>query len=204
MKRWIVLSTVLLLALPGLAGWQEGSSEFELFLGSHLGDNFTLESDYGDEYRMQLNDSLLLGMRGAYFFGPNTAIEFTLAGTQSDTRDGDDFDLYYYHGNILYQFGEAGFAPFVTVGMGLTTTRRPDVGYGDWDRITDSHFSWNFGGGFKVYFNRNFALRTDVRGYWTSMDDRDCDHYDNHDEDCWNNENILSTTEISAGFVFRF
>jgi outer membrane protein W len=205
MKRSIAFSIILLLALPCLADEREGSSEFELFAGSHLGDSFTMESDYG-YHTYELDDSVLLGLRGGYFLNNHLAMEFTLAGTLSQTWEGDDFNLYYYQGNLLLHFGEANFAPFVTVGVGVTTTNRPDLstGYGERrHQVTDSNFSWNFGGGFKVYFNNNFALRTDIRSYWTAMDDRSCDNGD-YDENCWNNENVLNTTEISAGFVFRF
>jgi len=200
MNKVLVTMGILLLTLPAMAGWRDGSSEFELFAGPHIGDTFTLETDWGEGYRMEVKDSVLLGMRGSYFFADNAAIEFTLAGTRSQTTEGDDFDFYYYHGNILYQFGHAAFAPFVTLGIGVTTTRHPDPGMGGWRRVTESDFSWNFGGGFKIYFNKNFALRTDLRTYWTNINSRHCE--DN--EDCWNNENVLATTEISAGFVFSF
>ena len=207
MKRLLILSGILLLSCSALAGLREGSSEFELFAGSHLGDTFTLHTDAGD-FRMDVKDSTLLGMRGSYFFHENFAVEFTLSGTHSETRAGDDFDMYYYHGNILYQFGHAAFSPFVTVGMGVTTTKRPDPESGGYleNTITDSHFSGNIGGGFKVYFSKDFALRTDVRAYWTAFDKGHC-HHDDHDgnnDNCWNNGNLLETTEISAGFVFAF
>jgi len=202
MKRLLILTGILLISYSALAGLREGSSEFELFGGSHLGDTFTLESDSGNT-RMDIKDSTLLGMRGSYFVLENLAIEFTLSGTHSETTAGDDFDMYYYHANILYQFGHAAFSPFVTLGMGVTTTKRPDPDSGGFGTLTDSHFSGNLGAGFKVYFSRDFALRTDIRTYWTAFDNGHCHHNDNNDN-CWNNDNLLQTTEISAGFVFAF
>ncbi|MEJ5167416.1 MAG: outer membrane beta-barrel protein [Thermoanaerobaculia bacterium] len=186
----------------GFSFLREGTSEFEFFAGTHLGDNFVIHQRYGYTEEKELNDSFLLGMRGSYFFEEHFAIEFTLAGTQSDTTDGDNFDLYYYHGNFLFQFGDGAFSPFFTIGIGATTLRYPSY-TADMERynISDTKFSWNWGGGFKIYFSDNFALRTDLRAYFINLNKND-DCWD--DDDCWRWEEELVTTEFSLGFVFKF
>lgn len=208
MKRWIVLSIVLLLALPGLAdGWQEGSSEFELFAGAHLGDTFTLSTSEGNDLQMELDDSMMLGLRGSYFFFDNISMEVTIAGTQAQTWEGQDFNIYYFQGNLTYQFGHAAFSPFFTIGMGMAMLDHPTVDSDwHWRQKTDSEFAWNMGGGFKIYFGQDFAFRTDVRAYWTRTSEEDY-----WDDDCWDDDHdcdywqdSLNATEISAGFVFRF
>lgn len=181
---------------------REGTSEFEFFAGSHLGDTFIIHRGDNFSEEKELNDSFLLGMRGSYFFEEHFAIEFTLAGTQSDTTDGDNFDLYYYHGNFIFQFGEGAFSPFFTIGIGTTTLRYPSYTF-DFKKhiVSDTEFSWNWGGGFKIYFSDQFALRTDIRAYFINLNkDNDC--WD--DDNCWRWEEELVTTEFSFGFVFKF
>lgn len=181
---------------------REGSSEFELFSGFHLGDNFVIHQRQGYSEEKDLEDSFMLGMRGSYFFEEHFAIEFTLAGTQSETTDGENFDLYYYHGNFLFQFGEGAFSPFFTIGIGATTLRYPTYTQDlELHNISDTKFAWNWGGGFKIYFAENFALRTDIRAYFNNLN-RDDDCWD--DDDCWRWEEELITTEISLGFTFKF
>ncbi len=201
MKSYLTF-TIFLFSFLSFAGLREGDSEFEFFAGTHLGDTFVIHQNYGYEEEMELNDSFILGMRGSYFFREHFAIEFTLAGTQSDTTEGENFDLYYYHGNFIFQFGEGAFTPFFTIGMGATTLRYP-VYTSDWEKhnVSNTNFGWNWGGGFKIYFNNNFAIRSDIRVYFSDLNkDRDC--WD--DDDCWRWEEELVTTEISMGFVFRF
>jgi len=193
---------VLIFPLLSFGFLREGTSEFEFFAGSHLGDTFVVHRENNFEEEKELNDSFLLGMRGSYFFEEHFAIEFTLAGTQSDTTDGDNFDVYYYHGNLLFQFGEGAFSPFFTIGIGVTTLRYPkyDI-YMEKHNISDTEFSWNWGGGFKIYFTDNFAFRTDLRAYFINLNkNNDCWN----DNDCWRWEEDLVTTEISFGFVFKF
>ena len=207
MKRTLAILAVLLLALTAVAGFREGTSEFELFAGSHLGDSFTLRTDSGGDLQFDLDDSLLLGMRGAYFISDNMAMEVTMTGTQTETWEGRDFDIYYFQGNLTYQFGHAAFTPFFTIGMGMALLDHPTVDSNwHWRQATDTEFAWNMGGGFKIYFTPNFAFRTDVRAYWTKTSEQDY-----WDDDCWDDdhecdywEDSLDATELSAGFVFRF
>lgn len=207
MKRVLAFLAVVLLALPSAAAFREGSSEFELFFGSHLGDSFTIETAGGSDLEMDLEDSVMMGLRGSYFFTDGFSLEMTMAGTRSETWEGMDFDVYYFQGNATYQFGHGAFSPFFTVGMGMAMLDHPTVdSEWNWRQTTDTEFAWNMGGGFKIYFNPNFAFRTDVRAYWTQTNERD--YWDDdcweHDHDCDYWEDSLTATEISAGFVFRF
>jgi hypothetical protein len=91
--------------------------------------------------------------------------------------------------------------------MGLALLDHPvlDEDWG-WHEDSDAEFAWNFGGGFKVYFTPNFAVRADIRAYWINTGEEDYwedDCWDHHDDcDYW--EDSLDTTEVSAGFVVRF
>lgn len=202
MKKYLLI-LVLFFATLSFGFGREGTSEFEFFAGSHLGDTFIIHRGNNFSEEKELNDSFMLGMRGSYFFEEHFAIEFTIAGTQSDTTDGDNFDLYYYHGNFIFQFGEGAFSPFFTIGIGATTLRYPSYTF-DFEKhiVSDTKFSWNWGGGFKIYFSDNFALRTDIRAYFVNLnkDNDDCWN----DDDCWRWEEELVTTEFSFGFLFKF
>lgn len=207
MKRTLLLLVLVLAALPALAGFREGTSEFEIFAGTHLGDNFTLQTESGVDLEMDLEDSLLLGMRGSYFFTDGFSVEMTMSGTKSETWEGQDFDIYYFQGNATYQFGGGGFSPFFTFGLGMALLDHPTVDSDwNWRQENDAEFAWNMGGGFKIYFTRDFAFRADVRAYWINTSEEDYWEDDcwEHDHDCDYWEDSLDTTEISAGFVFRF
>jgi|GEM_PF-2506845 outer membrane protein W len=205
MKKALVVLALLAMALPASAAFREGTSEFELFAGSHLGDTFTLDLGSGSTLKMEVDDSVLLGMRGSYFFTDNIAIEMTMAGTQSETWEGRDFDIYYFQGNFTFQFGKAAFAPFFTIGLGAAILDHPTLdNEWNWRQTTDTNFAWNMGGGFKIYFSPGFAFRADIRAYWILTSEQDY-----WDDDCWDHDcdtwsDSLDTTEISAGFVFRF
>lgn len=200
MKKSIFL---FFLAFPPFlfSGLREGTSEFQIFLGPHFGDTFIIYKGSGFYEEKKLNDSLILGMRASYFYGENFALEFTLAGTKSDTTDGEDFDIYYYQGNLHFQFGEGSFNPFFTIGMGVSTLRYFAHSF-QWEKykISDTKFSWNWGAGFKIYFTDEFAFRTDLRAYYIYLNERDYWWHDYYYR--WEEE--LITTELSFGFIFRF
>lgn len=199
--RNYLLTLFLFFSTFGFGFLREGTSEFEFFAGSHLGDTFIIHRSNNFDEEKELNDSFMLGMRGSYFFEEHFAIEFTLAGTHSDTTDGDNFDLYYYHGNFIFQFGEGAFSPFFTIGIGATTLRYPSYTFNfEKHIVSDTNFSWNWGGGFKIYFSESFALRTDIRAYFLDLNKND----DCWDDDCWRWEEELVTTEFSFGFAFKF
>ncbi len=97
-----------------------------------------------------------------------------------------DLDIDYYHVGALYQWKTARVTPFVVGSMGLA-----DLQPRDGLNSSTRRFSGSLGGGVKIPFSPNIAIRFEGRAFWTDTgdtrfdDDEDDDHHHGcHDDDC--------------------
>lgn len=97
-----------------------------------------------------------------------------------------DLDIDYYHVGALYQWKTARVTPFVVGSMGIA-----DLQPRDGLNSSTRRFSGSLGGGVKIPFSPNIAIRFEGRAFWTDTgdtrfdDDEDDDHHHGcHDDDC--------------------
>ena len=201
MSRFTIFAAALLTAGLAFGQFRTSTSEVSLFAGIHMGDTFTTSTDPYTYEDMEIEDDTIFGLRWAYFFTNHASLEVTIASVNTETTYfRDDFDLYYFHGNLVWQFGRGQFNPFLTVGLGATTLKYPYETWDGWGRTSDTRFSLNYGTGFKVYLSERAGVRADLRMWWTStgFDDFGHDYY------YYEYENNLHTVELSGGFFFTF
>ncbi|HEV7672052.1 MAG TPA: outer membrane beta-barrel protein [Thermoanaerobaculia bacterium] len=109
-----------------------------------------------------------------------------------------DVEISYLQGGIYYEWGGGQVVPFISATGGIT---RLDPKFEDLE--AEDRASASFGGGVKIFFNRNVGLRLEGRGYWTDLDARFRDDDDHRRHDSQVNE-ALYQGEASAGLIFAF
>jgi outer membrane protein with beta-barrel domain len=113
--------------------------------------------------------------------------------TPSDTLG--DVDLTTVQAGFLFQWGGGQVSPFVAGALGLTRIDPKFDGLS-----SDDRFSASFGGGVKMFFNRNLGLRLEGRGYWTDLETGFDDHDHHHDQ----SSDGLFQWEGSVGLILAF
>ena len=171
MPRRICLFALLSLSCTPLSAKDEPPPLFEItpFVGLRVGGDFRLE-DPKRKLDVDGSDSLALALDLRI---DQTSQYELFYSRQSTTLDHDptlgdvDVDIEYLHiGGTLAMEGEnQRVIPYMMGGLGATRFS-PDPG----DVNDKTRFSLSLGGGVKVPFNRNFALRLEGRGYLTFVD----------------------------------
>jgi opacity protein-like surface antigen len=208
MRKFLVVA-VCLLAAPVVYGQgAAGTVELTPTVGYWFGDSLGRGSRDYQDYDLRIDDAPSYGLRMAYNFSDNWALEFMLARERADLVTGED-DLFGGSerlGNIDLSTAEVGFAvgfghrrfvPFIAGGIGAMHLNPKISGMND-----DTRFSANLGAGFKLYFSPNIALRFDWRGHSvdTGDDDEDCDWWD----DCHDRQEWIRFSEVALGLSFAF
>ena len=167
LKKVIFLVGVMLLSfcLVGSAGAEnkEGSVTFSTSSGK-----MWFDSDYN------LQDNTQVGISASTNLTRNWGVELGLNYVDSSlkaTMTGADKDVktYFYHIDGLYHFTpEKQFVPYVAAGIGGLAFDPDDVG-------TENDYSFNYGGGFKIFLIENVAVRGDIRNVisWDDITDPD-------------------------------
>jgi hypothetical protein len=101
--------------------------------------------------------------------------------------------------NMEVSFGHSRFVPFLAGGIGAmrldpTLNVAPAGGL-----AADTRFVGDFGGGFKLFFTPQVALRFDWRGHSVNIDNqRDCSWW----RSCSYDRSWLTFTEVGLGLTF--
>ena len=148
---------------------------------------FGVALDVPINYNLQLE--LLANRQQSNFEGDN--------GLFDEGSNLGDVNLTYYHAGLLWEFPvERNVRPFFVVGAGVTNIDPRFAGASN-----ETKLSGNMGGGVKLFFSDNLALRVEGRGFWTNISD------DNNNNDCFrcnNRDHDLYQGEASVGLVIHF
>ena len=112
--------------------------------------------DFGD-------DNLAGALRAGYSFTPWIELEgsWTIMRTESVNDDAFDADMDLYGFDVLYHFLPDGDAvPYVFLGAGLMVQ---DVGILQNERVKNTDFFWEGGGGVKIPVSEHLDVRFDIR-----------------------------------------
>lgn len=207
MKKLALFAVVLL--LPALAGAQAvGSVELTPTVGFWLGDTIARGVTQTFNFDVTVDDAPAYGVRLGYRFAPNWALDFALFRENADlvTGRGDlfggrstigDINLTTFEVGVEGSLGHRRVVPFLAGGIGAMHL---DPNFGN--ASSDTRFVANFGGGFKVFFTPELALRFDWRGHSVHVggDSDRCDWWD----ECDRRDNWITFTEVALGLSFVF
>lgn len=190
--------------------YRPGSIQITPYMGFMFGDDYDAESGSGSFYgNAEQDDSATYGVRVGFGLVPNVGIEFQFshADTSFYSTSGSGFfqtktklsdvEIYQILGNINFDFSNGPLVPYMALGLGTTIY---DFDAGD----SDSEFTGTMAGGLKARLAPNIALRFEVRGYVTKVQDTEYYYYyDGYYYD-WRAENdaFLTTWDATLGLSF--
>ena len=210
-----------LLASVFMASWANAqgttnSVELTPTAGYWFGDTISRGIINGVDFDVRVNDAPSYGLRIAYKFSPTMALEgfFTRERADMSTGHGDLFsgankighmDMTAAEANFELSFGHSRLVPFLVGGIGAmrlepTFTVGPISGS---SLSSDTRFMGDFGGGLKLFFTPEVALRFDWRGHSVDLNqgrngDHNCDWWGS----CSYDHNWLTFTEVGLGLTF--
>lgn len=166
-----VAGVLLLGAVPVLAQESAGSSEVSVYAGALFGDDLTKDAVSGSVPK--LDDDFVAGLRYAYNFTPNFALEGSFGYNPNKVTRlvGNDVDIDVYTADInaVWNF-ETGtrLTPYVTAGVGyafadLDKPLAGTVGTRPVSINDDEGVTLNAGGGLKYNLTDRFLVRLDAR-----------------------------------------
>jgi opacity protein-like surface antigen len=210
MFRRTLLRSSLVLCVPALVSAQSAAGRFELtptisyaFGGEIQGeDTFLFDTD------LEAEESEALGLTFSIPIAAWAQLELMASHqpTQLEFDEGlfggdltiADFDVNYYHVGGLFSWGTGQIEPFVVASAGVTELD-PDVP----GASSETKFSMSFGGGVKIFFNRNVGVRFEGRGFWTAIDD----YNDDYDYACgcdYGYDEGFTQIQASAGLILAW
>jgi hypothetical protein len=203
------LLVVLVLALcAGGASAQGTADTVELtpVVGYWFGDTLAQGTTGTFDFDVTIDDDVAAGLRLAYKFTENWALDGVLVRESADLVTGHDelfggeskiggIDLTTAEIGFEGSFGHSRLVPFIGGGIGAMHLD-PDLA----GMSSDTRFVANFGAGFKLFFTPRLAFRFDWRGHSVNVGDREdeCDWW----EDCAHNDEWLTFREVSIGLTF--
>lgn len=210
MKRTILAFLMLLPLLPAAAAAQSYRFEITPTVGYRFDGSVRAYDNHGNQFD---NGDLRLDGSGSYgvtFDLPiarrlqlellvnHQSSHFSLNhGFFSGEQRLNDVDLDFYQVGLLYQWGRGQVNPYIAGSLGVANLQ-PQFA------PSDSRFAGTLAGGAKIFFNRNFGLRLEARGYYTSLD-TSYQQVDDHGFHYRTRVNEgLYQTEGSAGFIFSW
>ncbi len=116
---------------------------------------------YEFDHHEQLETGALLGLRLGYALTHRWSLEgvFQYVPTETETGSGDELNVLLYHIDALYHFkASEKIVPFLAVGAGGISMDKNADG-------ADTNLSVNYGAGIKYLFDKNSALRADIRQF---------------------------------------
>ncbi|MCX7895264.1 MAG: outer membrane beta-barrel protein [Thermoanaerobaculum sp.] len=202
------MALFLLLVPWVVSGQNVGGVELTPTVGFWLGDTIARGVTRTFNFDVTVDDAPAYGLRLGYRFAPNWALDFALFREEADLVTGrrdlfggrskiGDIDLTTFEVGVEGSFGHRRVVPFLAGGVGAMHL---DPNFRD--ASADTRFAANFGGGFKVFFTPELALRFDWRGHSVRVgeDHHDCDWWD----ECDRRDEWITFTEVSLGLSFVF
>lgn len=213
MHRVFAAACLMLVASGAFAQGTPNTVELTPTIGYWLGDTIAQGTISGVNFDTTVDDAASYGVRVAYRFAPNWAIEGFLTKERADLVTGHKelfggvnrvgrMDMTTAELNAEVSFGHSRFVPFLGGGIGaMRLDPSINVAGGNANLTADTKFVGDFGGGFKLFFSPQVALRFDWRGHSVNINSqRDCDWW----SDCHNDRNWLTFSELALGLTFVF
>lgn len=208
MKKALVAFVFLVFPWVALAQ-APGSVELTPTVGFWLGDTIARGVTPTFNFDVTVDDAPAYGLRLGYRFAPNWALDFALFREQADLVTGrgelfggrskiGDIDLTTLEVGFEGSLGHRRVVPFLAGGVGAMHL---DPNFGN--ASADTRFVANFGGGFKIFFSPEIALRFDWRGHSVHVGNQArhrCDWWD----ECDRSDNWITFTEVALGLAFVF
>ncbi|MBN1879603.1 outer membrane beta-barrel protein [bacterium] len=180
------------------------------YAGFLMGDEYDAAIDDAYAYgQIRQDDCAVAGIRVGFGLVQNVGLEFHYSQARSafygttgnnffeSESKLSDVDIHTFMVNINFDFSDSTIVPYFTMGMGTTLY---DVKSG----TSDSEFTGSMGGGIKARIAPNIALRFDIRGYITQVQDSEYSYYwDGYYYD-WESysDAYLTTWESTLGLSF--
>jgi hypothetical protein len=216
MRRILIGLCVVLAAPWAIAQGTASTIELTPTVGYWFGDTISRGAVSNVDFDMTVDDAPSYGLRIAYRFTPSWAIEGFLAKERADLITGHrelfagtsrigKMDMTTAEANLELSFGHSRFVPFLAGGIGAMRLD-PSLDIvpveGSSNLSADTRFVGDFGGGFKLFFTPQLALRFDWRGHSVKIDNQSrCNWYwDN----CHYDRNWLTFSEVALGLTFVF
>ena len=213
--RRILIAVCCVMAAPlAFAQGTRNTIELTPTVGYWFGDTISRGAVNNVDFDMTVNDATSYGLRVAYRFTPNWAVEGYLARERADlvTGRGELFggiskigrmDVTTAEANMEVSFGHGRFVPFLGGGIGgMRLAPTLNVEGGNANLAAETKFVGDFGVGFKLFLNPKLALRFDWRGHSVNINaQHDCDWWW---DDCHYDRNWLTFSELALGLTFVF
>jgi hypothetical protein len=208
MARWILLSTLALIAAPLAA--QEKSFKFELtpFAAYRIGGSFDETDGAG---RVELNDSNAEGFMLNIKANPNGQYELLYSRQRTDASTQGflvndptiDMEIEHFQFGGTYLFDGDNARPFIALTLGLS-----QIDPGLPGTNSESFFSASFGAGVQLNANKRLGVRLEARALTTFVDS-DSDIFCSSINGVGSclieiDGSALTQWEARAGLVFRF
>ena len=207
------LLCVLCLTLAAPAAFAQGTPntlELTPTVGYWFGDTISRGTLNAVPFAVTVDDAPSYGLRIAYRFTPNWAFEGFLARGRADLVTGHRelfagesrigrMDMTTAEANMEVSFGHRRLVPFLAGGIGAMRLEPTLYGSAAGSLSSDTRLVGDFGGGLKLFFTPQVALRFDLRGHSVNVDNRsDCGWWGN----CSDDRNWLTFTEVGLGLTF--
>ncbi len=210
MRRLLVVLCLALATPQAFAQGTPNTVELTPTVGYWFGDTISRGAINTIPFDVTVDDAPSYGLRIGYRFTPNWAFEGFLARGRADLVTGNRelfggqsrigrMDMTTAEANMEVSFGHSRLVPFLAGGIGAMRLEPTlDASTGG-SLSSDTRLVGDFGGGLKLFFTPQVALRFDWRGHSVNIDNRhDCGWWD----DCSNDRNWLTFTEVGLGLTF--
>jgi hypothetical protein len=205
--RKLVIGVVLVVVAPwAFAQGTAGSIELTPTVGYWFGDTLA-KGTTAFPYDVTIEDATAYGLRMNYRISSGWAVEMLLNHSRADLDQGGDalfggtrkvgeIDLDTAEFGFEGAFGHSRMVPFIAGGIGGMRMDPSTAG-----ASSDTRFVGNFGGGFKLFFTPQVALRFDARWHSVEVPDSHHGHCDYYYGDCYYN-NWITFFELGLGLTF--
>jgi len=212
--RKLLLALVALVLATSVAHAQGTANSVELTptAGYWWGDTIHAGTINGVDSDVTIRDAPSYGLRVTFKVNPAFGVELFLSKERADLASGygglfggtkvGTMDIGVAEANFEWAFGHSRVVPFIVGGFGAMRLS-PEFTAPVYPTYlsADTRFTGDFGGGMKVFFSPDVALRLDLR--WHSVDvgtDYGCGWY----EYCgyYHSSNWLTFTEAGLGLTF--
>ena len=212
MRRLLFVLCLAVTAPWALAQGTPNTVELTPTVGYWFGDTISSGTIANVNFDARVDDAPSYGVRIAYRFTPNWALEGFFTKERADLVTGHRelfggvnrvgrMDMTTAEANMEVSFGHGRLVPFLAGGIGaMRLDPTLDVA-GAGAMSADTRVVGDFGGGLKLFFSPQVALRFDWRGHSVNIDNkRDCSWWG----DCSYDRNWLTFTEVGLGLTFVF
>lgn len=205
-KQALVGLAAAMLATAAFAQGTPNSVELTPMAGYWFGDTLARGTTNSFDFDVTIDDAPAYGLRVGYKFNENFGLEGTLVRERADLITGKkelfggqsklgEITLTTAEVGVEGSFGHGRLVPFLAGGIGGMNLDPNLAGMS-----SDTRFVANIGGGLKLFFSPDVALRLDWRGHSVKVGNTHdhCDWW----EDCSHNHDWITFTELSLGLTF--